>query len=246
MTRAVVVHPDADSLAQATAARLLLHLLDTQSVRRPAHVGLTGGGVGTATLGAIAASPLRDAVDWTGVHLWWSDERFLPTGDPERNETGARSALLDALPLPDDHVHAVPGPDTVATAEQAAARYADELAAHAAPGATAPAFDVVLLGMGPDGHVASLFPHAPALEVTDLPVVAVHDSPKPPPDRVSFTFPTLAQAAEVWVVAAGEPKAGAVRRALGGDDWHATPSAAVSGRVRTLWLLDLAAAGTAA
>lgn len=243
MSRAVVVHPDADSVAEATAARLLLHLLDTQSVRRPAHLCLTGGGLGTGTLAAVARSPLSRAVDWTGVHLWWSDERFLPTGDPERNETGARAALLDQLPVPADQVHAIAGSDVVATAEESAARYADELAAHAAPGAAAPAFDVVMLGMGPDGHVASLFPHHPALEVTGASVVAVHDSPKPPPDRVSFTYPTLAQAAEIWLVVAGEPKAAAVESALADGDWHETPAAAVRGRLRTLYLLDLEAAG---
>ena len=191
----------------------------------------------------MAASTLRDAVDWSGVHLWWGDERFLPSGDPERNETGARRALLDALPMPADHVHPIPGPDLVATPEVAARRYADELASFASEGAMLPQLDVVLVGMGPDGHVASLFPGAPALEVADRPVVAVHDSPKPPSDRVSLTFPALATADEVWVVAAGPEKADAVSRALSGDDRSRTPASAMRGTARTLWLLDLAAAG---
>ncbi|MDO8107677.1 6-phosphogluconolactonase [Isoptericola sp. b441] len=245
MTGGVVVHPDADAVARATAARLLLHLLDTQSVRRPAHVSLTGGGVGIATLAAVAASPLRDAVDWSGVHLWWGDERFLPAGHEERNDTGARTALLDDLPIPAEQVHTVAGPDEVADAETAAARYADELARFASPGSASPVFDVMLLGIGPDGHVASLFPHQATLDVTDRTVVGVHDSPKPPPDRVSLTLPALNHATETWVVAAGEQKADAVRRALAGDDWHATPAAALQARVRTLWLVDLAAAGSA-
>ena len=95
--REVVVHPDAAVLAQAVAARLLTRLLDVQSVRRPVHVGVTGGTIGTDVLAAVAASPLRDAVDWSGVHVWWGDERFLPDGDAERNETLARRALIGPL-----------------------------------------------------------------------------------------------------------------------------------------------------
>ena len=96
----VVVHPDAETLATATAARLLLRLMEAQSVHSPVHVALTGGSMGARVLAAAACSPIREAVDWSVVHVWWGDERFLPPGDPERNETQAREALLDALPLP--------------------------------------------------------------------------------------------------------------------------------------------------
>ncbi len=241
--RSVVVHPSAEVVAQATAARLLVRLLDLQSVRRPLHVVLTGGTVGIAVLAEIDASPLRDAVDWTGVHLWWGDERFLPTGDPERNETQARAALLDRLPIPAAHVHPMPAADVVTDPETSAARYAATLADLAPDGSAVPAFDVVLLGVGPDGHLASLFPGHPALDVADRSVVGVRDSPKPPAERVTLTFPALAQAAELWFVTAGEGKAPAVARALAGDDLHRTPSAGAQGRERTYWLIDLAAAG---
>src|SRR3712207_7636382 len=96
MTRAVVVHPDAEILAHAVAARLLTRLLDLQSVRRPVHVVLTGGTVGIRSLEAVAARPVRDAVDWSGVHLWWGVERLLPDGDPQRYATQAREAPLGA------------------------------------------------------------------------------------------------------------------------------------------------------
>lgn len=249
--RVVVVHPDAATLAAATAARLLLRLVDAQSTHRPLHVALTGGTVGIRTLAEVAASPLRDAVDWTGVHLWWGDERFLPAGDADRNETQAREALLDALPVPPGNVHPVPAADAVATPEEAAAAYAEELARHVGgdgegsddAGPVVPAFDVVLLGMGPDGHVASLFPGHEALDVVDRTVVGVHGSPKPPPERVSLTFPALEAADEVWVVAAGAEKAEAVARALADDDVASTPASGAVGRTRTLWLLDAAAAG---
>ncbi|MBO3102815.1 6-phosphogluconolactonase [Cellulomonas fengjieae] len=239
MTRDVVVHPDARVLAEAAAARLLTHLVDVQSHRSPVHVALTGGTVGIATLAAVAASPVRDAVDWSGVHLWWGDERFLPDGDPDRNETQARAALIDALgdALPAQNVHAMAArSEEVPTPEVSAEAYATTLAEQGSP-----AFDVVLLGMGPDGHVASLFPGHEALTVTGRPTVAVHDSPKPPPERVSLTYDAIRGAREVWVVAAGTEKAQAVASALRGAPVDTTPAAGALGTERTLWLVDVAA-----
>lgn len=244
MIRSVVVHPDDALLAEATAARLLTRLLDAQSVRRPVHAVLTGGTVGIATLAAVAASPLRRAVDWSGVHLWWGDERFVPAGHADRNETQARDALLDALVadegLPAGNVHAMPGPDVVGSPEESAAAYADELARFSDDGAT-PAFDVLLLGMGPDGHVASLFPGHEALAAGGT-TVGVHGSPKPPPERVSLTFDAIRAAREVWVVAAGAAKAEPVAAALADVPREEIPAAGVSGTERTLWLVDVAAA----
>ncbi|GMA26056.1 hypothetical protein GCM10025864_38150 [Luteimicrobium album] len=179
--RRVVVHPDADTLAEAAAARLLVRLTDLQSTQPETHVVLTGGTVGIKTLAAVAASPLIDAVDWSGVHLWWGDERFLPDEDADRNETQAREALVDELvsagALPADHVHAMPPLGAAATPEESAEAYAAELARFAPDGARAPAFDVLLFGMGPDGHVASLFPGHPALDVAGVATVGVHGSP---------------------------------------------------------------------
>ncbi|MCK9793696.1 6-phosphogluconolactonase [Isoptericola sp. 4D.3] len=248
-----VVHPDAAVLAEATAARLLTRLLDAQSVRTPVHAVLTGGTVGIKTLEAVAASPLRAAVDWSGVHLWWGDERFLPDGDPDRNETQARHALVDALVagsgLPAEHVHAMPalgavvGDQTVETPEQSASAYAAELARFATEAAdvAVPEFDVLLLGMGPDGHVASLFPGHEGLDARGA-TVGVHGSPKPPPERVSLTFDALRRAREVWVVAAGAEKAAQAAAALGGEPVVDVPAAGARGTERTLWLLDAAAA----
>lgn len=245
--RTVLVHPDATVLAEATAARLLTRLVDLQSAAAPVHVVLTGGTVGIRTLAAVAASPARAAVDWSGVHLWWGDERFLPDGDPDRNETQARAALLDALgdALPAANVHPVRPLDPaagVATPEDAAAAYAAELAAFAPEGADVPAFDVLMLGMGPDGHVASLFPGHEGVGVTGVPAVGVHGSPKPPPLRVSLTFEAIRAAREVWVVAAGAEKAGAVASALSDAPVDVTPAAGARGRQSTLWLVDAAAA----
>lgn len=242
----LVLHPDADVLAQAVAARLLTHLVDAQSRRGRASVVLTGGGVGTATLAAVADSPVQAALDWSRVDVWWGDERFLPSGDAERNETGAQDALLTRVPIPAERIHAMPpidGPDGDDPAA-AARRYADELAAAARPGedGTVPTFDVLMLGVGPDGHVASLFPEQPATGELDRDVVAVHDAPKPPPTRLSLTFRAINAAREVWLVAAGAGKAEAVAAALSGADRTRIPAAGVRGRERTRWLLDRAAA----
>lgn len=244
--RTVLVHPDATVLAEATAARLITRLIDLQSAATPVHVGLTGGTVGIATLAAVAKQPAHAAVDWSGVHLWWGDERFLPTGHPDRNETQARSALIDPLgaALPTANVHPMAALDPaagIATPEDAAAAYAAELGEFARDGAVVPALDVLMFGMGPDGHVASLFPGHEAVAVTGTPTVGVHGSPKPPPERVSLTFDTIHAAREVWVVAAGAEKAGAVASALSNAPLDRTPAAGALGTEATLWLVDAAA-----
>jgi 6-phosphogluconolactonase len=240
----VIVHAEAEVLAEAVAARLLIRLLDAQAERGVASIVLTGGRVASKVYRAIAASPARDAVDWSHVEIWWGDERFLPSGDPERNETQARAALLDAVPADPARVHPMPasdGPDG-ADREAAAARYAAELAAAAKPGSELlPRFDVLLLGVGEDGHVASVFPEHPAA-YESRPVVAVRGAPKPPPNRVTLTLPAINTAEEVWLIATGADKADAVGMALSGAGPVQLPAAGVTGVLRTLWLLDRAAA----
>jgi 6-phosphogluconolactonase len=239
--RAVIVHPDADAVAKTTAARLLLAVLDAQAVRTPVHVALTGGTVGTKTLSEIARSELVGVVDWTGVHLWWGDERFVPRDDDDRNEKQARAALVDALPIPAENVHALPASDEVADLDAAVTLARAELSSQAHDGGSWPVFDVTLLGVGPDGHVASLFPGKPSLQVLDVGAVGETDSPKPPPVRVSLTLPVLNASRQVWFVVAGADKRDAVEEVLrGGSD---LPAAQVSGQDVTLWLLDSAAAG---
>jgi 6-phosphogluconolactonase len=240
----VVVHADPVLLAQAAAARLVVKLLDAQAARSVASVVLTGGGIATAMYEALRDSPARDAVNWRNVEIWWGDERFLPAGHPERNDVHARTVLLDALPLDPARVHQMPpsdGPDGD-DPEAAAARYALELAAAARPSRAAlPHFDVLLLGVGPDGHVASVFPEHPVAYET-RPVSAVRGSPKPPPTRITLTLPALNTAEEVWLIAAGAEKASAVGMALAGAGPVQVPAAGVCGVGRTLWLLDRAAA----
>jgi len=240
----VVVHANPDVLAQAVAARLVVKLIDAQAERGEASLVLSGGRVAAAVQRAIRTLPARDAVDWSRVDIWWGDERFLPSGHPERNETQAREALLDALPLDPARVHPMPatdGPDGD-DPEAAAARYAAELAAAARPGSGAlPHFDVLLLGVGEDGHVASVFPGHPVVHET-RPVSAVRGSPKPPPTRITLTLPAINTAEEVWLVAAGVDKAQPIGVAMAGSGPMQLPAAGVHGLSRTLWLLDRAAA----
>ncbi|WP_062522245.1 6-phosphogluconolactonase [Demequina silvatica] len=227
----VVVHPSATAVAEATAARLLLTIVDTLSVQDRVDVVLTGGTVGIETLAAVSRSPLAAAIDWTSVHAWWGDERFVPAGDPDRNEGQAQAALLGALPMPEENIHRMGASTEFPSAEEAAFSYAEDIAVQGAPD-----WDVLMLGMGPDGHVASLFPGHPGYAERGAEAIAVHDSPKPPPTRVSLTLESIRRAKRVWIVAAGAAKADVVARSLHGD--LKLPAAAVRGTVETLWLVD--------
>ena len=241
----VVVHRNKQFLADAAAARLVTAIVDAQSSRGQADIVLTGGSMGSAILVSLGQSPAKEAIDWRRLNIWWGDERFLNAGDPERNETQSRAALLDSVPLDSHRVHAMPASDGPAGADvdAAAARYAAELAAAAPHGHDVPEFDVLLLGVGPDAHVASLFPEHPALHERDASVIGVRGAPKPPPTRVSMTFPSLCAARDVWFLASGADKASAVELALSGAGPLQAPAAGVTGHRSTTWLLDRDAAG---
>jgi len=232
----VVVHASPALLAAATAARLVTRLVDVQAAGRVPSVVLTGGGVGIDVLAQIAGSPARDAVDWRRVDIFWGDERFVPAESDDRNEKAAREALLDRVPLDAARVHAMAASDGPfgADVDAAAEAYARVISRRNG-------FDVLMLGMGPEGHIASIFPESPAV-YDDRPAVAVRNCPKPPPTRISLTLPTIRTAQEVWVVTAGAGKAAAVAMAFDGAGEVALPVAGAVGQARTLWLLDRAAA----
>ena len=241
----VLRHPDAVDLAEAVAARLVTTIVERQADAGTASVCLTGGGIGTAVLAAVAANPARDAIDWGALDIWWGDERYLPVGDPERNETSARAALLDLVDIDPARVHPMPTPEsTGGDVDAAAEQYANELftASRQDDHGQSPSFDVLLLGIGPDAHVASLFPGQPAVH-DDRTCTAVRGAPKPPPTRVSLTFRSINGAKEVWILAAGSEKASAVRLALTEEAGPLqVPAAGARGRERTLFLIDDAAA----
>jgi 6-phosphogluconolactonase len=237
----VLVHAGPQALADAVAGRLLTRLVEAQSTGRLAQVVLTGGTIADTIHRSIAASESRDAVDWSRVEVWWGDERFVAADDPDRNDSQARAALLDQLPLNPDLVHAMPTPEqTDGDVDLAAHRYAETLAASSGPAdrAGVPTFDVLMLGVGPEGHVASLFPDRPAVYESELSVVGVRHSPKPPPLRISLTLPALNRAAEVWFVVSGAEKAHAVHLALSGAGVVQIPAAGPHGLRATTWFLD--------
>ncbi|QBX57161.1 6-phosphogluconolactonase [Nocardioides seonyuensis] len=237
-------HGDTGTLAGDLASALLARLEEAQARGEVPHVGLTGGSISEDVHREVARRATESAVDWSQVVFWWGDERFLPADSPDRNALQARQALLDHLPVDPANVHEVPASDAVASAEDAAASYSETMRSQGAG-----FFEVLMLGMGPDGHIASLFPGHPAVDAVDEIAVAVHDSPKPPPDRVSLTFEAMDRARAVWFMVSGEGKADAVAAALEVSDRlptpeeiRAVPARGVRGQVETVWWLDEAAA----
>lgn len=222
------VRPDAEALARSIADRLTTRVAELQAQGHTPRVVLTGGTIAAAAYGHVDAH----GADWEEVEFWFGDERFVPEGHADRNDRQARDAFLDRVGA--RHVHAAAGNDCSLSAAEAADQYAAGLPE---------AFDVLLLGVGPDGHVASLFPHHPALQETERGCVELFDSPKPPAVRISMTFPSLNRADAVWFLVSGAEKADAVARAQAATgSVDETPARGVQGRIETVWLLDEAAA----
>ncbi|WP_236791217.1 6-phosphogluconolactonase [Amycolatopsis sp. GM8] len=242
----VVVYANPELLAAAVAARLVTRLVDLQAAKGTASLVLTGGSTGIAVLEQLHRSPARDAVDWSRLDLYWGDDRFVPASDGERNEKQARAALLDHVPVDPKRVHAMAPSDGEFgdDVDAAAAGYARVLAENALPEdhGDVPAFDITLLGLGGEGHTASVFPESPAVHETERSVVAVRNCPKPPPTRISLTLPAIRRSHDVWLLTTGEAKADAVALALSGAGEVQLPVAGARGERRTLWLVDRAAA----
>ena len=233
----VEVHDDPGALASAAAGELLARLADVQAAGREPQICLTGGSIAEAVHREVARLSPDSGVDWSRVVVWWGDERFVPSDSPDRNATQASAALLDAVGADPARVHEVPSTADAADVDAAAAAYAGVLRERGSG-----SFDVLMLGVGPDGHCASLFPGHPALDVEDALAVGVRDAPKPPPERVSLTFPALNRSRATWFLVSGDDKAAAVAAALGDADPHETPAAGVTGQEQTVWFLDRASA----
>ncbi|WP_134739109.1 6-phosphogluconolactonase [Nocardioides sp. 503] len=232
----VEVHPDSAALATAVAGELLSRLADAQEAGREPHIALTGGTIAEALHRELARLTPASEVDWTRVVVWFGDERFVASDDADRNAGQARRAFLDAVGA--TQVHEMPASDGRQDVEAAALAFEETVHAYGVG-----EFEVVMLGIGPDGHVASLFPGRPELGVDDRIAVSVTDSPKPPPERISFTFGALNRTRSTWLIASGEGKAEAVARALADDgSVEETPARGVHGQVDTVWFLDREAA----
>jgi 6-phosphogluconolactonase len=238
VTAETIVLPDGSALAAAAADLFAKEAADAIAARGRFFVALAGGTTFTAAYRLLAEPPRRDSVDWRRVVVFFGDERCVPEGDPERNDRAAREALLDRVPIPKESVHTVD-----VTKRDPAGRYEAELSeAFGVPHGTVPRFDLVLLGMGPDGHVASLFPGHDALRAKARLAVRIAGSPKPPPERVTLTLPVLNAARVVLLAASGASKKDAVARMRAGDpDLPAARVQLTDGRL--VLMVDIEAAG---
>jgi 6-phosphogluconolactonase len=205
---AVTVAPDVEAVARRAADVLANHINDARVRGVDVHIALAGGSTPQRAyelLGGIQGT-------WAGVHLWLGDERCVPSDHPDSNTKMIRESLLDRLRAPEPPtLHEVRGE---LAPEDAAWLYACDVVR--AMGER-PVFDVVLLGMGPDGHTASLFPGHPEAHAAHAPVIAVRDSPKPPPERITLTLPVLHRARFTLLLVTGAEKADALARVRAGD-----------------------------
>ncbi|MCF7821222.1 MAG: 6-phosphogluconolactonase [Mariprofundaceae bacterium] len=194
--------PDAAAIAAAAALRLQQYCSDTVKQRGAFHLALAGGTTPTACYRLLSGMDMP----WQQVHIYFGDERCLPAGDPERNDTMARDALLDHVPIPPPQIHSIPaelGP------VEGAMQYSSLLQ-------QAPQLDLILLGLGEDGHTASLFPDNPALD-DDGSAVPVFNAPKAPPERVSMGRGYINRAREKWFLVSGAGKREAMGQIMNGN-----------------------------
>jgi len=235
----VEVHESADELATSVAGAFLRLVRVRQASGEIPQVGLTGGSIAEKIHRELARLAPSSDVDWTRIEFFWGDERFIAPDSDERNAKQAREAFLDAVGADPERVHEIPSTADAESTDAAAAAYAETVRTVGSG-----SFDLLMLGVGPDGHIASLFPGFPQLAVDDAIAVGVTGSPKPPPERVSLTFPALNRSDEVWFVVSGAEKAEAVGRALSAEppSVQEIPATGVRGRVQTIWFLDREAA----
>ncbi|MBU6347988.1 MAG: 6-phosphogluconolactonase [Actinomycetales bacterium] len=242
----VTALPTAEEVVSTVVADLIEYITAQSAKGADVHIALTGGTVGVAINEALLSHELVRARP--NVHFWFSDERYVQRGHADRNDLNLEPLLEGCLAK----VHHIAGPDSSDSVQASATAYATEL--HLATTtrfcADNTMMDIAIIGLGPDGHIASIFPHSDTLSATSA-VVAVTDSPKPPPVRVSWTYPTINASRQTWIVATGQAKAGAVAEILA-DDFESedaselalavTPARGVNGKLRSRLIVDFAAA----
>ena len=218
-----------EQLAKQAAKDLAQHLHELLKLQPQVNLVLTGGTVGIKTLEELAG--LLSSSDLSKLQVWWGDERFVASDSADRNELQARQALISKINLPEANIHAMPALG-ILDLDAAAELFSTQIEA------INPRFDVILLGMGPDAHVASLFPNSRA-KVHGKWVVSESNSPKPPSQRISLSYLALNSADQVWFLVSGIDKSEAVSKVFEGQD---LPASKVTGTKKTRWYLDSAAA----
>ena len=237
MTKSIVHRfVDADSVARNAASDFLTHIKQLLAQKSEVHIMLTGGTVGIATLAAISEDERCKDIDFTKVHFWWGDERFVASDSPDRNSLQAYKALLSKIEVDVNKVHEFPATDNGLLLDDATAQF------EATVKSIQPHFDMAFVGMGPDGHICSLFPGKPTPPVGRL-IIAEHDSPKPPPQRLTFTYEAMNAVDQIWFVVAGADKQDAVAVAMG-DNPTDLPVGRIAGKVATHWYIDSTAGTT--
>lgn len=226
---------DVNELSRRAADAVVTAVNDAVIRHGRCSIALAGGNT-PRPIYRLLASQFKEQIPWSVVHVFFGDERFVPPGDAQRNETMVRQALLDHVPCPPSNVHALPA---ALTAHQAAERYEAVLRHHFAT--EWPRFDVVLLGLGSDAHTASLFPGSPALREHQRWVVDVI-APAEPPVRVTLTLPVFNHAALTYFAVTGSDKASALRLALDGTDPESYPAAGIRPAGPVVWWVDRDAA----
>jgi 6-phosphogluconolactonase len=227
---------DGASVARNAAEAFFVKMEEVLASKPQAHVAITGGTVGIATLAEIAAHEQASTFDFNRINFWWGDERFVTSDSGDRNAVQARNALFSKIQINPSMLHEFPSADNGLTLDAAAEQFASYVAQ------IQPHFDLVFLGMGPDGHINSLFPGKQTPE-PGVQIIAEHDSPKPPPQRLSFTYEAMNAADEIWFTVAGADKADAVSIAFG-DDPTSLPVGRVQGVSKTVWFVDQTAGTT--
>ena len=236
----IAIYPDIDTISREAANYTMRVAREAIAKRGKFTFALSGGTTPGKMYGLLVSEPYRGQIDWSAVHFFWSDERCVAADDPQSNYHLAQEVLLSKLNLRPDQVHRVPAdrPDR----EQAAADYEAEI--RKVVGGDTPAFDLIQLGMGPEAHTASLFPHQPSLREERRLIMPV-SVPKPPPDRLTFTPPLLHSARHILFLATGADKAEALHEVLeGADNPEEYPSQGIVRQAKgeVVWMVDTAIA----
>jgi 6-phosphogluconolactonase len=234
MTRLTTL-ANAEAVSERAAAEIVRRLQSAREERDVAHLALSGGTTPGRTYELLAG----EMSDWEGVEVWFADERCVGPDDEQSNYKLACQTLLDPAGIPTERVHRMEGE---LGPEQGAARYAQALQAHVSSrDHDLPVLDAVVLGIGPDGHVASLFPGAPTLDAGERELcLPVHDSPKPPPERITLSLPVLRVARRCLLLATNAEKSDAIAAMLGEPSRHVPAS--LLARERLSVIVDDAAA----